>query len=305
MKATLEALDTFERLSTAYPKYFTPSRTAAEAECAFKQGKLISPTIIEGLHQIGNSPSTLRLYHKLGVRYATLNHNCHNRYSDAALIGDASGTVVSEPLWHGLSIDGSLLVREMNRMGMIVDLSHTSKDTMIDVLGGNPQKTNGSLAPPIFSHSSAYAVCPHPRNVPDDVLELVKKRNSLVMVNFSPDFVSCVEANNPSGLPDFDPEHSNLNHVVKHITYIGGKIGYDYVGIGSDYDGIESTPRGLEDVSKLPKLVAALLEAGVSDSDAAKVVGRNLLRVWHEVDAVAKDLQQKTLPWEVDVKRGW
>jgi membrane dipeptidase len=264
---------------------------------------LISPLAIEGLHQIGNSAATLRLYHQLGVRYATLTWNCHNRYADAALITDltAGETVASKPYWHGLSSAGSLLIKEMNRLGMIADISHVSKDTMIDVLGGNPSKTNGSLAPPIFSHSSAFSICPHPRNVPDEVLSLVKKRNSLVMVNFSPDFIACKASNSSTRLPDSDPENATLNQVVKHIMYIGERIGYDHVGIGTDYDGIETTPKGLEDVSKFPDLVAALLKAGVSDGDAVKVVGRNLLRVWHEVDRVSKELQRTTLPLEDEI----
>jgi membrane dipeptidase len=294
----------FHRLSAMYPKHFTLTPDAAAAEKAFAHGKLISPLIIEGLHQIGNSVSLLRLYHTLGVRYATLTWNCHNRYADAALITDLikGETVASKPLWHGLSLEGDLLIKEMNRLGMLVDISHVSKDTMVDVLGGNTEKTNGSLAPPIFSHSSAYSVCPHPRNVQDDVLDLVKQRNSLVMVNFSPDFISCTAGNSSTGLPDFDPENATIEQVVKHITYIGDRIGYDHVGIGTDYDGIETTPTGLEDVSKFPDLIAALLKAGVSDKDAAKVAGRNILRVWHEVDHVAKELQKTMLPLEDDAR---
>ncbi|KIW03263.1 uncharacterized protein PV09_05483 [Verruconis gallopava] len=301
-KATLEQIDTFNRLSAMYPELFTLAPNAAAAEKAFNEGKLISPIIIEGLHQIGNSVSFLRLYHRLGVRYATLTWNCHNKYADAALITDleAGRTTASTPYWNGLSPAGIQLIKEMNRLGMIVDLAHVSKDTMIDVLGGNPEKTNGSLAPPIFSHSSAYSVCPHPRNVQDDVLDLVKKRNSLVMVNFSPDFVACKASNSSDGLPTADPENATLDQVVKHIMHIGERIGYDHVGIGTDYDGIESTPKGLEDVSKFPDLVAALLRAGVSDSDAAKVVGWNMLRVWHEVDRVAHQLRD-TLPLEDDI----
>lgn len=302
-KATLEQIDTFNRLAEIYPKYFTLTPNAKAAEKAFAKGNLISPIIIEGLHQIGNSASLLRLYHKLGVRYATLTWNCHNKYADAALITYMTNfeTVVSKPLWHGLSESGSQMVKEMNRLGMLVDISHVSKDTMIDVLGGNPEKTNGSIAPPIFSHSSAYAVCPHPRNVQDDVLDLVKKRNSLVMVNFSPDFIACKASHSSSGLPEFVEEDSTLQQVVKHITYIGERIGYDHVGIGTDYDGIEKTPKGLEDVSKFPDLVAALLKAGVSDHDVAKVIGRNLLRVWHEADRVAAELQKTTLPLEDEI----
>jgi len=305
VRATLEQLDLYQRLSVQYPKYFTPPKNSHAALKAFDGGELISPVAIEGLHQIGNSISTLRLYHSLGVRYATLTWNCHNKYADAALVSENGETVVSTPKWHGISSAGDDLIKEMNRLGMLVDLSHVSKNTMVDVLGGNPSKTNGSLAPPIFSHSSAYSVCPHPRNVPDDVLQLVKKRNALVMINFSPDFVSCVPSNSSTGLPDFYPANSTLAQVVRHITYIGDLIGYDHVGIGTDYDGIESTPRGLDDVSKFPDLVVALLKAGVSDADVAKVVGRNLLRVWGEVDKVSMKLQKEMKPLEDEISLSW
>ncbi|KAE9974198.1 hypothetical protein BLS_005170 [Venturia inaequalis] len=302
VRATLEQLDLYNRLSTDYPKYFSLPRNSASAIKAFDSGKLISPLAIEGLHQIGNSISTLRLYHALGVRYATLTWNCHNIYADSALISEPGNTYVSSPKWHGISVAGDLLIKEMNRIGMLVDISHVSKNTMIDVLGGNPEKTNGSLAPPIFSHSSAYSICPHPRNVQDDVLKLVKKKNSLVMINFAPEFVSCTASDSPSGVPDFYPDNSTLAQVVRHITHIGDLIGYDHVGIGTDYDGIESTPRGLEDVSKFPDLVAALLEAGLSDQDAAKVVGRNLLRVWKEADAVSEKMKKEgVLPLEDEI----
>lgn len=243
--------------------------------------------------------------HTLGVRYATLTHNCHNRYADAALTelgsGMEGGIEVAKPYWHGVSPAGRSLIHEMNRMGMIVDLAHTSHATQLDVLGEN-STWEGSRAPPIFSHSSAYALCPHPRNVKDDVLELVKKRKSVVMVNFSPDFISCVEdKENKHGLPKFVKETSTLEHVVDHIIYIGEKIGYDYVGLGSDFDGIPSTPRGLEDVSKFPDLVSELLRRGVSDEDAGKVVGGNVLRVWKEVDRVAEKMQKSgDLPLEDD-----
>jgi len=182
----------------------------------------------------------------------------------------------------------------MNRLGMIVDLSHVSQDTMRDVLGDNPAWA-GSEAPIIFSHSSAYALCPHPRNVPDDILQLVKQRNSVVMVNFSPDFVSCVASSNPNGLPDFYPANNTLAHVVEHIKHIGNLIGYKHVGLGSDFDGIPNTPEGLDDVSKFPDLVAEMLRQGISDKDAGLVVGGNVLRVWADVESVALKLQKSGL----------
>lgn len=183
----------------------------------------------------------------------------------------------------------------MNRLGMIVDLSHVSYDTMKDVLGGSTKEKNytGSLAPPIFSHSSAKSVCPHPRNVPDDILQLVKKRNSVVMVNFSSDFVSCeTDEDSPTGTK-FIEETNNLEHVVDHIMHIANLIGFDHVGLGSDFDGIPNTPRGLDDVSKFPDLVAEVLRRGASDEDARKLVGGNVLRVWADVDRVADELRKK------------
>lgn len=284
------------RLKEAYPNDFSPSVDSSSALEAFKKGQLISPLGIEGLHQIGNSAANLRQFYDLGVRYATLTHNCGNRYADAALWEAPLRKAPAQ--WGGVSPEGRRLVNEMNRIGMIVDLSHTSVDTMLDVLGAGRAGWRGSRAPVIFSHSSAHAVCPHPRNVPDRVLELVRGRGSLVMVNFAPDFVSCVDASpgRDDGLPDFYPPNSTLSHVVDHILYIGNLVGFDHVGLGSDFDGIASTPEGLEDVSKYPDLVAELLRRGVSDEDAAKVVGGNILRVWRDVDAVAAKLQKENEP---------
>ena len=175
---------------------------------------------------------------------------------------------------------------------MLVDLSHVSKQTMLDALGARPEKGRGSAAPIIFSHSSAYALCPHPRNVQDDVLRLVKKTNSIVMVNFAPDFISCLASDSETGIPDFYPPNATLHQVARHVTYIGDLIGYDHVGLGSDFDGIPSTPKGLDDVSRYPNLVAELLNMGVSDLDAAKVVGGNILRVWGEAEKQAVRMQR-------------
>ena len=291
------------RLKTSYPAVFSPSGNSTTALAAFKRGQIISPLGVEGLHQIGNSIANLRAYHSLGVRYVTLNHNCPNRYADAAIWERPVRKAPS--FWGGVSPAGRAVVAEMNRLGLLVDLSHTSAETMVDVLGGGTghgASWAGSRAPVIFSHSSAYAVCPHPRNVPDHVLELVKRRRSLVMINFAPDFVSCVESDDPSGLPTFYPANSTLAHVATHILHIGGLVGFDHVGLGSDFDGIGSTPEGLADVSKYPDLVAELLRRGVSDEDAAKVVGGNLLRVWKEVDEVALKLQAEgVLPLEDEI----
>lgn len=290
MSTTLSQLDLLGRLFDAYPTTFSsPHLNASTALDSFVVKKqVISPLAIEGLHQIGNSFSNLRLYHSLGVRYATLTHNCHNAFADAALITNSSGvTIAAPPYWGGVSDRGRDVVREMNRLGMLVDLAHVSKDTMLDVLGGRPDKWKGSAAPIMFSHSSAYGLCPHPRNVPDDVLQLVKTSNSIVMINFGPEFISCTPSNSSTGIPDLYQPNSTLHQVVRHIRYVGDMIGYDHVGLGSDFDGVLDAPRGLEDVSKFPDLVAELLRSGVSDEDAAKVVGGNILRVWRDVDGVA------------------
>lgn len=288
------------RIQKAYPDVFSAPPNGTTAMQAFREDKIISPLGIEGLHSIGNSLAHLRRFYEMGVSYATLTHNCHNRFADAALQETPDGAArKSQPLWHGISEEGKSLVFEMNRLGMIVDISHVSAETMRDVLGAGKDDWKGSKAPVMFSHSSAYSVCPHPRNVPDDVLQLVKKRNSIVMVNFAPDFVSCTASKRSDGLPDFFPANATLEHVADHIVYIGELIGYDYVGLGSDFDGIPSTPTGLDDVSKFPKLIAELLRRGVSDEDASKIAGGNLLRVWQEVDNVALKLQaQGTLPVE-------
>ncbi|KAF2725574.1 hypothetical protein K431DRAFT_336096 [Polychaeton citri CBS 116435] len=303
VRETLQQIDLLHRLSDKYPKYFSFPQDARQAEQNWKSGKLISPIGIEGLHQIGNSPATLRLLHKLGVRYATLTWNCHNKYADAALTPAGDSFEVSKPYHGGISKAGHDLILEMNRLGMLVDLSHVSVDTMRDALGGSPG-WNGSLAPPIFSHSSVKAICPHPRNVPDDILELVKERNALVMINFSPDFVSCGEPIGDDGLPTYFDETNTIDHVVKHIMYIGEKIGYDHVGIGTDYDGIPTVPRGLKDVSSFPDLIKALLDKGVSEKDTGKIVGRNLLRVWHEADRVAAKLQKEVYPLLDEIELG-
>jgi membrane dipeptidase len=184
-----------------------------------------------------------------------------------------------------------------------IDLSHTHPATMHDVLAGNATKSfSGSRAPVIFSHSSAHALCPHPRNVPDHILPLVKQMDSVVMVTFVPQFISCVNATVPDRLPTFYPANSTLEWVVEHIMYIGNKIGFEHVGIGSDFDGIPSTPRGLEDVSKFPELVKELLRRGLSDQQAAGVIGGNLLRVWKRVEEVSKEmLREGVLPMEDDI----
>jgi membrane dipeptidase len=298
---TLSQIDLLHRLQAQYPDDFTPA--GSKVEEALKQfhktRSMLSPISIEGLHQIPQSAplSTLRLYYLLGVRAATLTWNCHNAFADAALIWNANQTVVAPYHRGGLTSAGREVITEMNRLGMLVDLSHTSYWTQKAVL------SNGtSAAPVIYSHSSAFALCQHPRNVHDDILELVKQTKSLVMVNFSPGFISCSPPADASTLPEFDEKNNTVHQVARHVVYIGEKIGYDYVGLGSDFDGMgDLTPRGLEGVDKYPALIAELLVMGVSDEDARKVAGENLLRVWRKAEEVSEKLQKKDHEGEDDV----
>lgn len=298
---TLSQIDLLHRLQAQYPEDFTPAGSRVEdALDKFRKTKsLLSPISIEGLHQIPQSAplSTLRLYYQLGVRAATLTWNCHNAFADAALIWKDGDTIVAPYHRGGLTSAGRDVIREMNRLGMLVDISHTSYWTQKAVL------SNGtSAAPVIFSHSSAFALCQHPRNVHDDILELVKDTKSLVMVNFSPGFISCATPADPLHLPEFDEKNNTIHQVARHVAYIGEKIGYDYVGLGSDFDGMgELTPRGLEGVDKYPDLIAELLKMGVSDRDAAKVAGENLFRVWRKAEQVSHELQRKEQEGEDDV----
>jgi membrane dipeptidase len=262
---TLSQIDLLRRLQIQYPDEFSPADAPLDRalELFHREGRFLAPISIEGLHQVPQTAplSTLRLYHALGVRAATLTWNCHNAFADAALIMHNGSTTVAPYHRGGLTPAGRQVVREMNRLGILVDISHTSYWTQKAVL------SNGtSAAPVIFSHSSAFSLCPHPRNVQDDILELVKDTKSLVMVNFSPGFISCNETSSPLELPEFYGKNNTLHQVARHIVYIGEKIGY-------------------------PDLVAELLRMGVSDTDASKITGGNLLRVWREAEVVSQRLQ--------------
>lgn len=189
---------------------------------------------------------------------------CHNEYADSA--------TPAGPLHNGLSARGKDIVLEMNRLGMAVDLAHVSVKTMHDAL-------DISKAPVIFSHSSVYALCPHERNVPDDVLRRLAKNGGVIMITFFPEYTRCD-----------DPSAATLSDVADRIQYVGDLIGYEYVGLGSDFDGMESTIAGLEDVSKYPDLVKELLDRGVSVKNVAGVIGGNILRAMGEIERVAIDL---------------
>lgn len=276
---TLQQIDLVHRLVQQFPDELVLASTAAEIWSNFRRDdapQISSVLGVEGLHQIGNSASILRMYHRLGVRYASLTHTCHNRYAD-------SSEAVGGPLHGGLSAAGVRLVREMNRAGLIVDLSHTSFDTQRDAL-------NVTRAPVIFSHSSAFAVCGHPRNVPDDVLRRLAANDGVIMVSFYPQHTHCE-----------DPAAATLSHVADHIQYVGELIGYRHVGIGSDFDGMSAGPEGLEDVSKYPHLVAELVSRGISAADLEGVVGANVLRVLGQVELVAMELHSTEDVLEDDV----
>ncbi|TVY93798.1 Dipeptidase [Lachnellula willkommii] len=273
---TFQQIDLVNRLIETFPESLEHAYSASDIWSNFKRdpGVISSLMGAEGLHQIGNSASIVRLYHSLGVRYVTLTHDCNNIYADAAL--------AAKPAHSGLSAKGKEMVREMNRLGMMVDLSHTSDATILDAL-------NISMAPVIFSHSNARALCDHVRNVPDSTLLKVRENRGVVMVTFYPAYT-----NN-------DPALASLDNVVDHIIHIGNTIGFEHVGIGSDFDGMSGGPRGLEDVSKYPSLIAELLQRGVAASDIEGVIGRNVLRVLAEVESVAKNMN-RVPPLEDEVK---
>src|SRR6185503_14045311 len=248
--ATLEQIDVVHRMARKYPDTFELATTAADVERIFKAGRIASLIGMEGGHSIDNSLATLRMFHALGARYLTLTHSTNIAWAD-------SGT--DKPKLGGLSAFGEAVVREMNRLGMLVDLSHTSPGTMEDAI-------RVSEAPIIFSHSYARALNDHGRNVPDEVLKLLPKNGGVVMVTFVPGFL---KADSKATLAD----------AANHMDHVRKIAGPDHVGIGSDFDGVTSLPVGLEDVSKYPALTAELLQRGWPDTDIRKALGLNVLRV--------------------------
>ncbi|KAI0903132.1 renal dipeptidase family [Ustulina deusta] len=271
---TLQQIDLVYRLIRQFPEYLTHASTASDVWQVFHSGSRVASLMgIEGLHQIGNSASILRMYYALGVRYATLTHNCHNAYADS---GDM-------PARHGgLSASGRAMVREMNRLGMVVDLSHTSHSTQRDTL-------QISAAPVIFSHSNAYTLCPHNRNVPDSILCGLQENGGVIMVTFYPTFL------------ELNSSAASLMSVANHIQYIGETIGYRHVGVGSDFDGMEAGPEGLEDVSRYPDLIRELLSRGIPVFDVMGVMGLNIIRVLEDVERVAQSMR-RVQPLEDRVK---
>jgi membrane dipeptidase len=267
VRATLEQVDIVHRMMRKYSDTFELARTADDVERIFKSGKIASLIGLEGGHSIDSSLATLRMFFALGARYMTLTHSANLPWAD-------SGTDM--PKLGGLSPFGEEVVREMNRLGMLVDLSHTSPDTMEDAL-------RVSAAPIVFSHSSARAVHDHRRNVPDAVLQKLPANGGIVMVTFVPGFLTA------------EPK-ATIAHVANHMDHIRKVAGPDHVGIGSDFDGIDAVPIGLENVSTYPALTAELLRRGWSETDVRKALGLNVLRVMRRVEQVAATLQAQREP---------
>jgi len=297
---TLEQVDAIHQMVARYGDRLGFARTADELEAVFASGRIASLIGAEGGHSIGCSLAALRMLHVLGVRYLTLTHNDNVPWADSA---------TDEPVIGGLSPFGVEVVREMNRIGMLVDLSHVSADTMRHAL-------RVSEVPVMFSHSSARAVCDSPRNVPDDVLETLRDKAGVCMVTFVPKFISpaaaqwhkeAAEAAATVGVKATDhiaygafavayrTEHpgpaATIDDVVAHVEHVRDVAGINHVGIGGDYDGTDELPIGLEDVSGYPRLFAALADRGWSDHDLIKLAGANLLRVMRAAEAGARDLR--------------
>jgi membrane dipeptidase len=304
-RVQLEQFDIARRMIARYPDRLALALTADDIERDFKQKKVASLLGMEGGHAIENSLGALRSYYALGARYMTLTHNVTLDWADAALDTARHG---------GLTEFGKEVVREMNRLGMLVDLSHVSPGTMSDAL-------DVAEAPVIFSHSSARALTNHPRNVPDSILVRLKKNGGVVMVTFVPAFVSPEaavwdqEAQRESNRlkatvgdtaerqrlqDEWKAAHpqprATLKQVADHIEHVRDVAGIDHVGIGSDFDGIDTVPEGLEDSSKFPQLFAELIRRGWSDADLKKLAGENLLRAFHAAEATAARLQRTRQP---------
>ena len=317
VQATLEQIDLVKRMVATYPADFQMAYTAADVRRIHRSGKIASLIGVEGGHSINGSLATLRTMYDLGARYMTLTHTQNTAWADSA---------TDTPVHHGLTPFGLDVVREMNRLGMLVDLSHVSPEAMKAALAVTE-------APVIFSHSSARAINSHPRNVPDDVLQLVAKNGGVVMVNFYPAYVS--EASNQweadyaaertrynsppyAGLYIGQPEKAKaaldswekahpkpvvtLSEVADHIEHIRKVAGIDHVGLGSDFDGIPEGPKGLEGVDRYPALLEEMMRRGWSDADVAKLAGLNVLRVMEQAEQVAARLRAARPPSEALLK---
>lgn len=297
VKLTLEQIDAIHRLVKKYPDVFEMASTADDIVRIQKRGKIASLIGVEGGHSIDNSLGVLRIYYDLGVRYMTLTHSDNVDWADSA---------TDKPKHGGLTSFGENVVREMNRLGMLVDISHVSVETMKHAL-------KVSQAPVIASHSSAFAVAPHARNVPDEVLPLVAKNGGVIMVNFYPGFITTEgaraikdsiekyralkkqypnEGEFSEAWAQWKREHpvptGSVHDVVDHIDHIAKVAGMDHVGLGSDYDGIGSVPKQLEDVSTYPVITQELINRGYAREDIHKILGGNILRALRQAESVAK-----------------
>jgi membrane dipeptidase len=300
----LEQFDIARRMIALYPDRLAPALSAADIEREFKRGRVASLLGMEGGHVIENSLGALRVYYELGARYLTLTHNVTLDWADAAADSARHG---------GLTEFGREVVREMNRLGMLVDLSHVSPGTMSDAL-------DVAAAPVIFSHSSARALTNHTRNVPDSILRRLPKNGGAVMVTFVPAFVSQEVADWEAAAEsegkrleavgdsvererlgnEWRTAHprppATLSQVADHIEHVRKVAGVDHVAIGSDFDGITETPVGLGDVSTFPDLFAELIRRGWSDDDLRKLAGKNLLRVLRAAESTAARLRRERGP---------
>lgn len=266
-RVQLEQIDIARQMIARYADVFELALTASDVNRIFGAGKIASMLGIEGGHALENSLGALRAYFDLGVRYMTLTHNGTLDWADSAN---------DDKLHGGLTAFGMEVVREMNRLGMLVDLSHTSAETMNDAL-------DVSEAPVIWSHADTRGVRDHPRNVPDQVLRRLPENGGVVMITFVPSFLT-------------DRGEATVADVADHIEHVAELAGIDHVGIGSDFDGIESTPVGLEDVSTYPAIFAELSRRGWSEAELAKLAGENVLRVMRQAEAVARRLQRERDP---------
>ena len=311
VQATLEQIDLVKAMCARYPRDLAMAYSAADIRRLHKAGQIASLVGVEGGHQINDSLPVLRAYYDAGARYLTLTHSSNTAWADSA---------TDMPVHHGLTAFGKEVVREMNRLGMLVDLAHVSEETMRAALAV-------TQAPVIFSHSSARALVDHPRDVPDEVLRLVAANGGIVMVNFAPPYVSdarrrweaervAEEARNNSppfgglyiGQPDraaaalkaWDAAHPKppvtVADVADHIEHIRKVAGVDHAGLGSDFDGIPETPDGLESVERFPALLQELERRGWSDAELAKVAGDNLLRVLSQAEIVSTRLRSERPP---------
>ncbi len=300
--ATLEQIDAVRRIVQRYSDDLAMAYTADEVEAAWGRGRIASLLGMEGGHSIDCSLGTLRMMYALGVRYVTLTHFKNTPWADSA---------TDEPGVGGLSAFGHEVVRECNRLGMMVDLSHVADSTMHAAI-------DTSTAPAFFSHSSARALCDHPRNVPDDVLARTGDTNGIVMVTFVPGFVNeecrvwidaliAEEQRLAKTISDASPEYyeaqlawvarnprppCGVGDVAEHIDYVRGVAGVDHIGLGGDFDGVISTPDGLEGVDGYPTLLGELAHRGWSDEDLAKLTWHNALRVLRDTEATAREAQR-------------